>query len=81
MGDLFSYRARLPRSIARAVKQTVDLVRRMEADDAYLCVATLYPGTELRALLENMGWKMLDDWSLYDTINPVVENPLDLLKR
>jgi anaerobic magnesium-protoporphyrin IX monomethyl ester cyclase len=58
------------------VKQTVNLVRRMEPDDAYLCIATPYPGTELRALIENMGWKISDDWSLYDTMTPVVENPL-----
>jgi anaerobic magnesium-protoporphyrin IX monomethyl ester cyclase len=58
------------------VRQTVDLVRRMEPDDAYLCIATPYPGTELRTLVENMGWKISNDWSLYDTMNPVVENPL-----
>ena len=53
----------------------MDLLRRMEPDDAYLCIATPYPGTELRSLVESSGWKISNDWSLYDTMNPVVENP------
>ena len=57
------------------VKQTIDLLRRMEPDDAYLCIATPYPGTELRSMIESSGWKISNDWSLYDTMNPVVENP------
>ena len=58
------------------VKQTLDLIRRLEPDDAWLCTATPYPGTELRALVESMGWKVSDDWSLYDAMHPVFENPL-----
>jgi anaerobic magnesium-protoporphyrin IX monomethyl ester cyclase len=57
------------------LKQTIDLIRRTEPDDVYLCVATPYPGTELRSLVEDMGWTMSDDWGLYDTITPVFENP------
>jgi anaerobic magnesium-protoporphyrin IX monomethyl ester cyclase len=59
-----------------SAKQTIDLLRRTEPDDAWLCVATPYPGTELYALLESMGWKMSADFDLYDTLNPVFENPL-----
>ncbi len=58
------------------VKQTVDLLRKMQPDDAYICVATPYPGTELRTLVESMGWKINSDWSLYNTMNPVIDNPL-----
>ncbi len=58
------------------VKQTVELLRRMEPDDAYLCIATPYPGTELRTLVENLGWKISNNWSLYNTMNPVIDNPL-----
>jgi radical SAM superfamily enzyme YgiQ (UPF0313 family) len=58
------------------VKQTLDLIRRLEPDDAWLCTATPYPGTELRALVESMGWKMSEDWSLYNMAQPVFENPL-----
>ena len=58
------------------LKQTFDFVRKTEPDDVYLCVATPYPGTELRSLVENMGLKMSTDWGLYDTITPVFENPL-----
>jgi anaerobic magnesium-protoporphyrin IX monomethyl ester cyclase len=57
------------------VKQTLDFVRKVKPDDAYLCVATPYPGTELRTLVEKMGWKMTSDWAHYDSITPVFENP------
>ena len=58
-------------------KQTLDLIRRIEPDDAWLCIATPYPGSELSAQLKSMGWKMSEDWSLYDTdtTHPVFENP------
>ncbi len=58
------------------VKMTVDLLRKMQPDDAYICIATPYPGTELRAKVENLGWKISENWSLYDTMNPVIDNPL-----
>ena len=55
--------------------QTLDFIRRAEPDDVYLCVATPYPGTELRRVVEEMGLKISSDWSLYDTVTPVFENP------
>jgi anaerobic magnesium-protoporphyrin IX monomethyl ester cyclase len=57
------------------LKQTINLIRKTEPDDAYICVATPYPGTELRNLIEDMGWNMSNDWKLYDTITSVFENP------
>jgi anaerobic magnesium-protoporphyrin IX monomethyl ester cyclase len=57
------------------LQETIDLIRKVEPDDVYLCVATPYPGTELRSLVEEMGWEMSDDWGLYDTITPVFANP------
>ena len=66
------------------LEQTLDFIRKTEPDDVYLCVATPYPGTELRRLVEEMGLKMSTDWGLYDTVTPVFENPLlpaeDILK-
>jgi anaerobic magnesium-protoporphyrin IX monomethyl ester cyclase len=66
------------------LKQTLDFIRKTEPDDVYLCVATPYPGTELRRLVEEMGLKMSADWGLYDTVTPVFDNPLlpaeDILK-
>jgi hypothetical protein len=41
----------------------------------WLCLPTPYPGTELRTLVESLGWKMSDDWTLYNTMNSVFENP------
>jgi len=64
-----------PGETRNTLKQTLDFIRRVKPDDAYLCVATPYPGTALRTLIENIGWKMSSDWSLYDTTTPVFENP------
>jgi anaerobic magnesium-protoporphyrin IX monomethyl ester cyclase len=57
------------------LKQTLKFIRRAQPDDVYLCVATPYPGTELRKVVEENGWKMSPDWSKYDTTAPVFENP------
>ena len=57
------------------LEQTIDLLRKAEPDDAYICVATPYPGTELRNLIENMGWNISNDWKRYDTTAPVFDNP------
>ena len=65
-----------PGETTDTLKQTLDFVRKTKPDDVYLCVATPYPGTELRRLVEDMGLEMSTDWGLYDTITPVFENPL-----
>jgi anaerobic magnesium-protoporphyrin IX monomethyl ester cyclase len=57
------------------LQESLDFVRRMEPDDVWLCHATPYPGTGLRALVESNGWKMSDDWKLYNTMNPIYEDP------
>lgn len=56
-------------------KETFDFLRRAEPDDVYLCIATPYPGTELRKEVIRLGYKMSPDWSRYDTTTPVFENP------
>ncbi|MCZ2807751.1 MAG: radical SAM protein [Candidatus Bathyarchaeota archaeon] len=58
------------------LEQTLDFIRRTEPDDVYLCLATPYPGTQLRSLLEDLGWKMSTEWSHYEIRTPVFENPL-----
>jgi radical SAM superfamily enzyme YgiQ (UPF0313 family) len=65
-----------PGEIKETLQQTLDFVRRVEPDDVWLCHATPYPGTELRALVESMGWKMSEDWTLYNMMYPVFEDPL-----
>ncbi|GAI17028.1 unnamed protein product, partial [marine sediment metagenome] len=57
------------------LQETIDLIRKAEPDDVYICVATPYPGTELRSLVEETGWEMSNDWGRYDTITPVFVNP------
>lgn len=64
-----------PGETKEMLQETIDLIRKTEPDDVYLCVATPYPGTELRSLVEEMGWEMSDDWGLYDTTTPVFANP------
>ncbi|MCX8154048.1 MAG: B12-binding domain-containing radical SAM protein [Candidatus Bathyarchaeota archaeon] len=64
-----------PGETKESLKQTLDFIHTLEPDDVWLCLATPYPGTELRALIERMGWKMVTDWTLYNTMNPIFENP------
>jgi anaerobic magnesium-protoporphyrin IX monomethyl ester cyclase len=64
-----------PGETKEMLQETVDLIRRAEPDDVYFCVATPYPGTELRKVVERMDWKMSNDWGQYDTTMPVFANP------
>jgi anaerobic magnesium-protoporphyrin IX monomethyl ester cyclase len=65
-----------PGETAEMRKETLGFLRRAEPDDVYLCIATPYPGTDLRLLIEQMGLKMSPNWEKYDTTTPVFENPL-----
>ena len=65
-----------PGETRETLQETLDLIRKVEPDDMWLCIATPYPGTELRALVESKGWKMSEDWKLYNTMNPIFEDPL-----
>jgi anaerobic magnesium-protoporphyrin IX monomethyl ester cyclase len=65
-----------PGETKETLQETLDFVRRVEPDDVFLCYATPYPGTELRALVESKGWKMAENWKLYNAMNPVFEDPL-----
>jgi hypothetical protein len=47
----------------------------VEPDDVWLCHATPYPGTCLREIVEKNGWKMSEKWELYNTMNPIFEDP------
>ena len=64
-----------PGETKETLQETLDFVRKVEPDDVWLCHATPYPGTDLRALVESYGWKMSDDWKLYNTMNPIYEDP------
>jgi anaerobic magnesium-protoporphyrin IX monomethyl ester cyclase len=65
-----------PGETKETLQQTLDFVRKVEPDDVWLCHATPYPGTELRALVESKGWKMSNEWPLYNTMHPIFEDPL-----
>ena len=64
-----------PGETRETIKQTLDFIRKVKPDDAYLCVAAPFPGTELRKVVEEKGYKTSSDWQFYDTITPVFENP------
>jgi radical SAM superfamily enzyme YgiQ (UPF0313 family) len=64
-----------PGETPNTIKKTLDFVKRAKPDDAYICIATPFPGTELRSLVEQKGWKISPNWDLYDTMTPVFENP------
>jgi anaerobic magnesium-protoporphyrin IX monomethyl ester cyclase len=65
-----------PGETKETLQESLDFVRKVEPDDVWLCHATPFLGTELRALVESHGWKMSDDWKIYNTMNPIFEDPL-----
>ena len=64
-----------PGETKETLQESLDFVRKVEPDSVWLSIATPYPGTELRALVESNGWKMTDDWNRYNTMNPIFEDP------
>ena len=64
-----------PGETVETLKETLDFVRRAEPDDVYISLASPYPQTELYEMVKENGWKMSTDWSRFDNITPVFENP------
>ena len=64
-----------PGETKESLQETLDFVRKVEPDDVWLCHATPYPGTDLRELVKSYGWKMSENWALYNTMNPIFEDP------
>lgn len=64
-----------PGETKESLQETLDFVRKIEPDDAWLCHATPFPGTHLREIVEKNGWKMSDDWKTYNTMNAIFEDP------
>ncbi len=64
-----------PGETAETLKETFDFIDRVKPDAVYLCTVAPYPGTPLYDLVKDLGWKMSDDWSRYDTEDFAVENP------
>jgi anaerobic magnesium-protoporphyrin IX monomethyl ester cyclase len=64
-----------PGETRHSIQQTLNFIRKVKPDDAFLCVATPSPGSELSNIIKKKGWKMSSDLSLYDLANPVFENP------
>ncbi len=63
-----------PGETAETLKQTFDFVRRAEPDDVYLYLATPYPDTEFRELVNKIGWKIPQDWDKFEMQTPAFEN-------
>ena len=64
-----------PGETRETLQESLDFVRRAEPEDVWLCHATPFPGTALRELVKRNGWKMSDKWKLYNTMNPIFEDP------
>jgi anaerobic magnesium-protoporphyrin IX monomethyl ester cyclase len=64
-----------PGETKETLQESLDFVRRVEPDDVWLCHATPFPGTDLRELVKSKGWKMSENWELYNTMNPIFEDP------
>ena len=64
-----------PGETKETLQETLDFVRKAEPEDVWLCYATPYPGTALRELVKKNGWKLTENWKLYNTLNPTFEDP------
>ncbi len=65
-----------PGETRETLQESLDFIRKVEPDEVWLCHATPFPGTELREIVIKNGWKMEPDWKLYNTMNPIYEDPL-----
>ncbi|MEM2704071.1 MAG: radical SAM protein [Candidatus Bathyarchaeia archaeon] len=73
-----------PGETAETLMETFDFIERVKPDMVYLCTAAPYPGTVLYELIRELGWKMYEDWSRFDTIDFAFENPFmpnDFLRK
>jgi anaerobic magnesium-protoporphyrin IX monomethyl ester cyclase len=64
-----------PGETAETFKETLDFIRKAHPDDVYVSFPAPYPKTLLYDLVKKNGWKMSSDWSRFDNITPVFENP------
>ncbi len=64
-----------PGETVETLQETFDFIERVRPNMVYLCTAAPYPGTDLYDLVKELGWKMSDDWSKYDTVDFAFENP------
>ena len=64
-----------PGETNETLKETLDFIRRAEPDDVFISLASPYPQTGLYEIVKENGWKMATDWSRFDNITPVFENP------
>jgi anaerobic magnesium-protoporphyrin IX monomethyl ester cyclase len=64
-----------PGETIETLRQTLDFIERVSPNMVYLCTAAPYPGTVLYDLVKDLGWKMSEDWSKYDTVDFAFENP------
>ena len=64
-----------PGETNETLKETIDFIRRAEPDDVFISLASPYPQTGLYEIVKENGWKISTDWSRFDNITPVFENP------
>lgn len=64
-----------PGETYETIKQTFEFIHKTKPDIVYLCLATPFPGTDFYNLLKEKGWRLCEDWTKYDVVTPVFENP------
>jgi radical SAM superfamily enzyme YgiQ (UPF0313 family) len=64
-----------PGESTETLNETFAFIERVKPDAVYLCTPAPYPGTELYELVKDLGWKMFEDWTKYNTVNFAFENP------
>jgi anaerobic magnesium-protoporphyrin IX monomethyl ester cyclase len=64
-----------PGETRETLEKTIKFIIGLNPDSVLYSVATPYPGTPLRDLVQKMGWLQVTDWNKYDTATPTFETP------
>ncbi len=73
-----------PGETDQTIHQTIDFIKRTEPDDLYLFLATPFPNTKLGDVVNDLGWKMSQDWNSYEMQTASFENqgiPFDRINK
>ena len=64
-----------PGETAETLKETLNFIRKADPDDVYISFPTPHPQTDLYDMVKENDWKLSTDWTRFDNITPVFENP------
>ncbi|MBU0762643.1 MAG: radical SAM protein, partial [Candidatus Altiarchaeota archaeon] len=65
----------LPGETRQTALKTISFAKKIDCREAYFSLATPYPGTELYAWAKKNDYLITEDWSRYNTCEPLISTP------